>query len=115
VRRLDIGSKSPGWPRCVYGQLWVTTPKGVLKIDAQSGKVLARLRLGGTPVEAAAGPDGLVWVTDKERSIVHRIYAKRAVVVNSFAAGPGAYSLARAGGAMWITSFAGADIRRYER
>jgi hypothetical protein len=37
------------------------------------------------------------------------------VVVNSFAAGPGAFSLARAGGAMWITSFAGADIRRYER
>lgn len=74
----------------------------------------AHLRLGGTPAEAAAGPDGLVWITDKERSLVHRIYAKRVVVVNSFAAEPGVFSLARAGGAMWITSFAGADIRRYE-
>ena len=114
LRRLDVGTKSPGWPRCVFGQLWVTTPKAVLKVDALSGKVLARLRLGGTPAEAARGPDGLVWITDKERSLVHRIYAKRVVVVNSFAAGPGAFSLARADGAMWITSFAGADVRRYE-
>jgi hypothetical protein len=54
-----------------------------------------------------------VWVTDKERSLVHRVDPKRVVLVDSFAAGPGAYSLARVGGAMWITSFAGADIRRY--
>ena len=115
MRRVDVGTKAPGWPRCIRGELWVTTPNGVLRIDARSGEVLARLRLEGTPAEAAAGPDGLVWVTDKERSLVHRIYAKRGVVVNSFAAGPGAYSLARVDRAMWITSFAGADIRRYDR
>jgi hypothetical protein len=83
---------------------------------ARSGhrqELLGRLRLGGTPAEAAAGPDALVWVTDKERSLVHRVDPKRVVLVDSFAAGPGAYSLARVGGAMWITSFAGADIRRY--
>ena len=113
LRRLGVGT-SPGWPRCVFGQLWVTTPKAVLKINARSGNVLARLRLGGTPAEAAAGPDGLVWITDKERSLVHRIDAKQVVAVDSFAAGPGAFSLARTGGAMWITSFAGDDIRRYE-
>ena len=115
MRRVDVGTKAPGWPRCIRGELWVTTPNGVLRIDPRSGEVLARLRLEGTPAEAAAGPDGLVWVTDKERSLVHRIYAKRGVVVNSFAAGPGAYSLARVDRAMWITSFAGADIRRYDR
>jgi len=113
MRRVDVGTKTPGWPRCVFGELWVTTSNGVLRMAAGSGKVLARLRLEGTSAEAAAGPDGLVWVTDKERSLVHRIHASQAVVVDSFAAGPGAYSLARIDGAMWITSFAGADIRRY--
>lgn len=113
MRRVDVGTKAPGWPRCVRGELWVTDPNSVLRLDARSGVVLGRLRLGGTPAEAAAGPDGLVWVTDKERSLVHRVDPKRFELVDSFPAGPGAYSLARAGDAMWITSFAGADIRRY--
>ena len=73
-----------------------------------------RLRLGGTLAEAAAGPDGFVWVTDKERSLVHRVHARQAVVVDSFAAGPGAYALVRVEGAMWITSFAGSDVRRFD-
>jgi streptogramin lyase len=114
LRRVQVGERSPGWPRCNRGQLWVTTPTSVLRVDTASGKVLGRLRLGGTPAEAAAGPDGLVWVTDKERSLVHRVDPKQVTLVDSFAAGPGAYSLARAGEAMWITSFAGADVRRYD-
>ncbi len=113
IRRVDVGTTTPGWPRCVQGDLWVTAPGAVLKVDAATGKVLARLHLGGTPAEAAGGPDGLVWVTDKERSLVYRIYGAQATVTDSFSAGPGAYSLARAGEAVWITSFAGADIRRY--
>jgi hypothetical protein len=114
LRRLDVGSKAPGWPRCIHGELWVTAAASVIRVDARRGKVLGRLRLGGTTAEAAAGPDGLVWVTDKERSLVHRIYGKRLRVVSSFRAGPGAYSLARTGDAMWITSFAGSDVRRFD-
>jgi streptogramin lyase len=113
LRRIEMGTTNPGWPRCIGGELWVTTSDSVLRVDATSGKIVGRLRLGGTPAEAAGGPDGLVWVTDKERSLVHRVDPTRVVPVDSFAAGPGAYSLARANGAMWITSFAGADIRRY--
>lgn len=114
ARRIGVRATGPGWPRCAGSELWVTTPTGVLRLDRRSGKVRARVRLEGTPAEAAAGPDGLVWVTDKERSLVHRIHAPRAKVVSSFSAGPGAYSLARVGGSMWITSFAGADVRRYD-
>ncbi len=113
TRRVDVQTKSPSWPRCVFGELWVTTPNGMLRVDARSGKVRARLRLGGTPGEAAAGPDGLIWVTDKERSLVYRIYGPQAAVTDSFSAGPGAYSLARFDDTMWVTSFAGADIRSY--
>lgn len=114
VRRVEVEAKAPGWPRCVFGELWVTTPTGALRMDARTGRVLQRLHLGGTPAEAAAGPDGLVWITDKERSLIHRVDAADGVVVNSFAAGPGAYALARVESAMWVTSFAGSDARRYD-
>jgi streptogramin lyase len=111
----EMGTTNPGWPRCIRGVLWVTASGTLLKVDAETGKVRARLRLGGTLVEAKEGPDALVWVTDKERSLVHRIDAGQASVTDTFGAGPGAYSLARVEGAVWITSFAGADVRRYER
>jgi DNA-binding beta-propeller fold protein YncE len=86
----------------------------VLRLDAHSGAVLARIKLGGTPVEAVAGPDGLVWVSDKQRSLVFRIDPATNSIVDHFAGGPGAYALAPAGTSVWITSFAGTDVRRYD-
>jgi hypothetical protein len=52
-------------------------------------------------------------VTDKQHSVVHRVDPLGREVVDSFPAGPGAYALARAGGAMWVTSFAGSDVRSF--
>jgi streptogramin lyase len=115
MQRVDVVLKAPGWPSCIRGQLWVTTTDSVLQIDPTRGTLVAHYRLGGTPAETAAGPDGLVWVTDKERSLIHRVDPVARRVVDSFAAGPGAYALARVGDAMWVTSFAGADVRRFER
>ncbi len=114
ITRADAGTPAPAWPRCVRGELWVTTRDSVLRIDPRTGSVRARLRIGGTPAEAAAAPDGLVWVTDKEHSLVHRIDPKTNTLVDSFAAGPGAYAMAHLGRSMWVTSFAGNDIRRYD-
>jgi hypothetical protein len=54
-------------------------------------------------------------VTDKERSLVYRVWGGQPSLTDTFDAGPGAYSLARVGDAMWITSFAGSDVRRFER
>jgi hypothetical protein len=115
IRRVDVGTANPGWPRCIRGVLWVTASSTLLKVDATTGEVRARLRLGGTLAEAADGPDALVWVTDKERSLVYRVWGGQPSLTDTFDAGPGAYSLARAGDAMWITSFAGSDVRRFER
>jgi streptogramin lyase len=114
IRRADVVLDAPAWPRCVRGELWVTTADSVLQMNPRTGALVTHYRLGGTPAEAAAGPDGLVWVTDKERSVVHRIDGANRRVLDSFPAGPGAYALARAGDAMWVTSFAGADVRKFE-
>jgi streptogramin lyase len=115
IHRVDVGARGPGWPRCVRGDLWVTTPGSVLRVAPRSGEVRARIPLDATPAEAGAAHDGLVWVTDKERSLVNRIDPSTNRIVDTFPAGPGAYSLARFAGSTWITSFAASDVRRYGR
>ena len=114
MTRVDTRTKAPAWPRCVRGDLWVTTPHSVLRVDPRSGVVTARIPLGGTPAEALAAPDGLVWVTDKERSIVVRIDPATNAVVGSFPAGRGAFAMTRMGNSVWVTSFAGSDVRRFD-
>ena len=51
---------------------------------------------------------------DKEQSLVYRIDPNRPAVVESFGAGPGAYVALRAYGSMWVTSYAGSDVRRFK-
>jgi streptogramin lyase len=118
ARRVGVGARGPGWPRCARGELWVATQDSVLRVDPRSGEVRARVRLGGTPAEATAVQDGIgfwtIWVTDKERSLVNRIDPVTNRVLDTFPAGPGAYSLARFAGSTWIASFAGSDVRRYD-
>jgi hypothetical protein len=86
----------------------------VLRLDARTGRVLSRLELGETLADAAAGPDGLVWVTDKEHSVVRRVSSDGRFLVDSFPAGPGAFALARVGDSMWVTSFSGSDVRKFD-
>ena len=60
----------------VRGELWVTTPTGVTSRWTPEPDVYCNdSELGETLAEAAAGPDGLVWVTDKQRSLMHRAHA----------------------------------------
>jgi DNA-binding beta-propeller fold protein YncE len=113
VQQVAVGA-TPEWPHCIRGVVWVTTPDSVLRLDARTGRVLSRLELGETLADAAAAPDGLVWVTDKEHSLVRRVSSDGRSLVDSFPAGPGAFALARVGNSMWVTSFAGADVRRFD-
>jgi streptogramin lyase len=113
MREIFVGA-TPEWPHCIGGALWVTTTDSVLRLDVETGHVLSRLRIGETLADAAGGPDGLVWVTDKEHSLVYRVTPNGRAVVDSFPAGPGAFALARDRGSMWVTSFAGSDVRRFD-
>jgi streptogramin lyase len=113
TRRVEVFDEAPGWPTCIRGVLWITSPDSVVRVDPRTGRLLTSLPIGETLADAAAGPDGLVWVTDKQHSVVHRLTPDGRHVLDSFPAGPGAFALARAGGAMWVTSFAGSDVRRF--
>ncbi len=119
ARRVDVAVSSPRAPSCLHGQLWVTTEHEALRLAPRTGERLAHVPLGGTPGVAAAAPTGaggnwMIWVTDKELSRIHRIDRATGRLVDAFAAGPGAFALAELGGSMWVTSFAGADVRRYD-
>jgi streptogramin lyase len=113
LRRIDVGSPTPRQPDCIRGVVWVTTVDSVVRVDPADGRVLSRLRIGETLAQAAEGPDGLVWVTDKQHSVVHRLDQGGTRVVDTFPAGPAAFGLVRVGDAMWVTSFAGSDVRRF--
>jgi streptogramin lyase len=63
---------------------------------------------------SAIGGIHTIWVTDKERSLVHRLDPVSGDVFDSFPAGPGAFAQARFAGSVWITSVAGSDVRRYD-
>jgi streptogramin lyase len=105
-------------PRCIGDELWVTTEDAALRVSPRTGELRGHIQLGGTPAEAglarsAIGDGATIWVTNKERSLVHRIDPGSGNVVDSFPAGPGALAQERFAGAVWITSFAGSDVRRY--
>ena len=114
MRRIDVGTAAPRDPICIRGVVWVTSPDSIIRLEPSSGRVLSRLHVGETLGEAAEAPDGLVWVTDKQHAQVHRLTLEGNVVVDGFPAGPGAFALARAGGSMWVTSYAGSDLRRFD-
>jgi streptogramin lyase len=116
--RVDVVVRTPRWPRCVRGELWVTTEDSALRLAPRTGALRGHFRLGPTLAEAGAARSEpgtwAVWVTDKERSLVHRIDPLSGQVVDSFPAGPGALALARFAGSVWVTSFAGSDVRRFD-
>ena len=56
----------------------------------------------------------MILVTNKERSLVHRIHPAPRHVLDTFPAGPCALALARFAGSVWVTSFAGSDVRRFD-
>jgi hypothetical protein len=53
--------------------------------------------------------------TPSSDQLVHRTYAKQTIVTDTFEAGLGAFALARVGDSMWISSFAGGEVRRFDR
>ena len=111
--RVEVAVEGPAWPTCIGDAVWSPTAHGVVRIDAQSGTVMASIALDGTPARVAAAPDGTIWVTDKEQSRIVRIDPSANTVLDEFPAGPGAFAIVRVAGSMWVTSYAGSDVRRY--
>jgi YVTN family beta-propeller protein len=114
VDRIDIGVREPRGFVAGTKDLWIQANTGdLVQFDPVARRVLAHLEVGRTLAQGAVAPDGTIWVPDKEQNLVYRVDPGRRRVVDSFPAGPGAYVTLRAYGSMWVTSYAGRDVRRF--
>jgi YVTN family beta-propeller protein len=115
VDRIDVGVPEPRGFVAGTKDLWIQANTGdLVQFDPVAKRVLAHLEVGRTLAQGAVAPDGTIWVPDKEQNIVYRVDPAHRRVVDSFPAGPGAYVTLRAYGSMWVTSYAGRDVRRFK-
>lgn len=114
VERFEVGESAPRVFVAGTRDLWVQADgRHLVRVDPVTGRDLAHMHFGKTLAQAATAPDGSIWMPDKEQNVVYRIDPKRATVMDSFGAGPGAFVALRAYGSMWVTSYAGSDVRRF--
>jgi streptogramin lyase len=114
VTRIPLGHRAPGFLTAIDGVLWTSTADGyALRVDAQTRRVTGAFAVPGTPAEVASGPDGLIWVAEKEHNTLTRIDPRANRIVDVTPAGPGALSVVAAAGDIWVTSYAGNDVWRF--
>lgn len=114
VDRIDVGVPAPRGFVAGTKYLWIQANTGdLVQFDPVARRVLTHLEVGRTLAQGAVAPDGTIWVPDKEQNIVYRVDPGRRRVVDSFPAGPGAFVTLRAYRSMWVTSYAGRDVRRF--
>jgi streptogramin lyase len=115
VDRIDIGVREPRGFVAGTKDLWIQANTGdLVQFDPVARRVLAHLEVGRTLAQGAVAPDGTIWIPDKEQNLVYRVDPSRRRVVDSFPAGPGAYVTLHAYKSMWVTSYAGSDVRRFK-
>jgi streptogramin lyase len=116
IERVPVGVRAPSWFAAGTRDLWIQAGDHVLvRVDLSTRRVRARVSFGRTLAQGAVGPDGLLWVPDKEQSLVYRLDPATGRVVDSFDAGAGAFFAIRANGSMWVASYAGDDVWRFRR
>jgi len=114
VQQIPVGDRRPAWFVAGTRELWLqANDHDLVHVDAARQRVLGRLRFGRTLAQGAAARDDMLWIPDKEQSVVYRIDPAAERVVDSFAAGRGAFVARRAFGSMWVTSYAGSDVWRF--
>jgi YVTN family beta-propeller protein len=114
VDRVDVGVPAPRGFVAGTKDLWIQANTGdLVHVDPKTRRVRAHLEVGRTLAEGATAPEGTIWIPDKEQNVVFRVDPVQERVIDSFPGGPGAYTTVRAYGSMWVTSYAGTDVRRF--
>jgi streptogramin lyase len=94
------------------GSLWITQADidRLLRIDLKSGKVDARIDVGGSPGGVIAGA-GAVWVHDWERGRLLKVDPRTNRVVKALAVGTNNSDIAFAAGSVWTIDEHGQLVR----
>jgi YVTN family beta-propeller protein len=70
------------------------------------------VEVGSQPVDGAIGPDGLVWIPNRDDNTVSRIDPATNAVVDTTRLGPTPFVLNTAFGDVWAPSWGGRDVWR---
>lgn len=113
VTRVPIGRPTPDQISTDGRSVWVSSVDTVSRVDPATNRVVARLRLGSTLGRGTRAPDGALWLPNKEQNTLTRIDVRTNRVRSVLAAGPGSIAAAYGFGSVWVTSYAGSDVRRF--
>jgi DNA-binding beta-propeller fold protein YncE/predicted Ser/Thr protein kinase len=98
------------------GSVWVSNPRDgqVLRVDPGSGRVLARVSVGGSPGAITVG-DGRVWVADEDGGGVTAINAiSGKIYKRGIAPHAAPLRLAVGAGGLWVSSASTSAVRRID-
>jgi len=114
IERIDVGVREPRSFVSGTTDLWIQANTGdLVHFDPNTRRVLAHLEVGRTLGQGAVARNGTIWIPDKEQNLIFRVDPVKQRVLDSFPSGPGAFTTLRAYRSMWVTSYAGRDVRRY--
>src|SRR5262245_25407602 len=111
--KVTIGPRV-GLLAAAAGDVWAPDQTNrLVRIDAATGKVLARLATGDRPFHALSAT-GSIWVTNLYSSTVARIDARTNRVVARIPVGARPYGLAAGGGAIWVSNSGEGTVSRID-
>jgi streptogramin lyase len=110
VSRLE-GFHASGFA-VVGDNLWISqyNQSNLLRIDARTGKLRARIEVGGSPGGVVAGA-GAIWVVDWEKGRLIKVDPATNRLVKTLTLGEVSNDIAFAGGAVWVTGDRGELLR----
>jgi streptogramin lyase len=115
VEHVPVGVKAPSWFASGTSDLWIQADDNALvHVAPYTRGVLGIKRIGRTLAQGALASDGMIWMPDKETDTIYRVDPRTSKVVDSFRGGDGAFCALRAFGSLWVTSYAGADVWRFD-
>jgi streptogramin lyase len=111
---IDTGVAGPAWLASTETDVWAAHPSQgtVTRISTATNAVVARIQVGGQPVDGAIGPDGLVWMPNLVLNVIQRIDPATNGVVDSIATGLGPFVVTVGYGDVWAPSFGGTSVWR---
>jgi YVTN family beta-propeller protein len=81
-------------------------------VDAATGAVVARIRVGPQPVDGTVMRNGQVWFPVRGSNELVHIDPATNTVVERVRVGPTPFVVNEAFGDLWVPSYGGADVRR---
>lgn len=113
TKQVSVGQRGPAAPIATRDSIWLATSEDtVVRYDPGRG-IVASIPVSGTPANGAVDADGTIWMPTKATGSVTRIDPATNRAIETFPVGPGPLTVLHAFGSMWVTSYAGNDVRRF--